>query len=73
MGKRILVYFIVLSMMFPFHTFVYQTDANAQQSAVSQAKIGDIVSYTGNVVVRSKGKWGKLTKVPLPVFNSDLI
>jgi hypothetical protein len=36
-------------------------------------KVGDITSYTGDVLVRTKGEWNKITKVPHPVFSSDKV
>ncbi len=36
-------------------------------------KIGDITSFNGAVLVRTKGTWGKLRRVPHPVFSSDKI
>ena len=36
-------------------------------------KIGDISNYTGEVMVRTKGRWNKLTRVPYPVFSSDKV
>ena len=42
-------------------------------SAKKVVKIGDITAFNGAVLVRTKGTWGKLRKVPHPVFSSDKI
>lgn len=36
-------------------------------------KIGDITSFNGAVLIRTKGTWGRLKKTPHPIFSSDKI
>ena len=36
-------------------------------------KLGDVTSYTGDVLVRTKGIWKRLKAVPHPVFSSDKV
>ncbi|MCP4698028.1 MAG: FecR domain-containing protein, partial [Gammaproteobacteria bacterium] len=36
-------------------------------------KIGEITTYTGQVLVRSKGKWMKLVKAPFPIYSTDKV
>jgi hypothetical protein len=42
-------------------------------SAAFAEKLGEITSYTGEVLIRSKGEWSKITNVPQPVFSSDKV
>lgn len=35
--------------------------------------VGQIASFTGDVMVRTRGTWQKLTAVPLTVFNTDKV
>jgi hypothetical protein len=42
-------------------------------SAALAEKLGDISSYTGEVLIRNKGEWNKITKVPQPIFSSDKV
>lgn len=48
----------------------FAADSFAAETAV---KLGDITSYTGDVLVRTKGDWEKLSKVPHPVYSSDKV
>ena len=42
-------------------------------SAAFAEQLGEITSYTGEVLIRSKGEWSKITEVPQPVFSSDKV
>ncbi|MFC1769712.1 FecR domain-containing protein [Nitrospirota bacterium] len=66
---RIIVLFVAMTLLFsvPVGSFAY-----APKKVV---KIGDITKITGDVLVRTKGKWKKLNRRVLPyaVFNADKI
>lgn len=56
---------LIFLLAFPLYAF-----ARTPQNVV---KLGDVTSYTGEVMVRTKGVWKKLDVVPYPVFSSDKV
>lgn len=72
MKNKWVVLIITLTMIIPYQMFAGGTSAEAAAGTVV-AKAGDIVSYTGQVLVRSQGKWMRLKQTPHAVYSSDKI
>jgi hypothetical protein len=68
--RRLAVLTLVVVIAVSFLLPVHQADAAQAQKVV---KIGDIKSFNGAVLVRTKGVWGRLKKVPHPLFSTDKI
>jgi hypothetical protein len=65
MKRKTAISLLILLLAFPVAAF-----ASIPREVV---KLGDITSYTGDVLVRTKGAWGKIENVPYPVFSSDKV
>ncbi|HEB02099.1 MAG TPA: hypothetical protein ENI12_02585, partial [Nitrospirae bacterium] len=68
--RRFLALILVL-----FLAVVFALPASNSVAAPAKkvVKIGDIVSFNGAVLIRTKGTWGRLRKTPHPIFSSDKI
>ncbi|KKK88709.1 hypothetical protein LCGC14_2740420 [marine sediment metagenome] len=68
--RRFLVLILVL-----FLAVVFALPASNAVAAPAKkvVKIGDITSFNGAVLIRTKGTWGRLKKTPHPIFSSDKI
>ena len=42
-------------------------------SAVEPVKVGDITHFTGTVLVRSTGRWSRLSEVPVALYKTDKV
>jgi hypothetical protein len=67
--KRLLLFALVLLLAVSFALPAYQAEAATRKVV----KIGDITTFNGAVLVRTKGTWGRLKKTPHPLFSSDKI
>ncbi|QTA79174.1 FecR domain-containing protein [Desulfonema limicola] len=63
MQKKIQVCLIILILLF----------SAAASYAVETKGIGKVTDYTGDVLVRTNGKWTKLDKVPYTLYSSDKV
>ena len=43
------------------------------KSSLEAVKIGDVTTFTGEVLIRINGKWSRLERVPQPIYSSDKV
>lgn len=61
-----------LCLLLIFAVFAESTFA-AARVAPSAMKIGDITTFSGEVLVRSAGEWSRLSRTPYPLYNTDKV
>ncbi|MCP4105069.1 MAG: FecR domain-containing protein [Desulfobacteraceae bacterium] len=66
MKNRLFIFILAITVIFPSLTF-------ATPEVRNDVRIGDVTAFTGNVLVRTNGKWSKLEKIPFPIFTSDKV
>ncbi len=70
MKNKLFIFVLAIAVIFPSLIFAeYDYTAKVR----SDVRIGDVTVFTGNVLVRTNGKWSKLEKVPFPIFSSDKV
>lgn len=62
--KKLFPMAVVFALLLPLQS------SAAEENAV---KMGDIVAYSGEVLVRSKGVWSRLSEVPHPIYSADKV
>ncbi|MCP4351474.1 MAG: FecR domain-containing protein [Desulfobacterales bacterium] len=70
MKNRLFIFVLAITVIFPSLTFA---DGNNTLEVRNDVRIGDVTAFTGNVLVRTNGKWSKLEKIPFPIFTSDKV
>ncbi|MGA1825188.1 MAG: FecR domain-containing protein [bacterium] len=69
MKKRF--FFIIILIVFTFMlSILFHAYATKPESVI---KLGEITSFTGEVLVKTNGNWSKLKKTPTTLFNTDKI